>query len=311
MSILTINNALAGGVLLRAGMLFYGLWQDAHMSVKYTDIDYSVFTDAARSVWNGGSPYERSTYRYTPLLAWVLTPNIWLHPTFGKWLFVMCDCLVGYLIICILRERKLSEHIAAAYSMLWLLNPQVATISTRGSAEAIVCVTVMAAFYAFQRKHIIWGAICFGISVHLKIYPIIYALPMLVVLDRAAFSNTSTPSLSFWGKMKCAVTKQRLMFFLVSGGIFIGLNIVFYAFYGREFLNETYIYHISRKDHRHNYSMWFLPIYLKFFSPASIAMGLLSFLPQALVVTVLGVAFGNDLYFATFLQTFAFVAFNK
>ncbi|KAI9479161.1 GPI mannosyltransferase 1 [Coemansia sp. RSA 989] len=311
MPILTINNVLAGGVLLRAGMLFYGLWQDAHMNVKYTDIDYSVFTDAARSVWNGGSPYERSTYRYTPLLAWLLTPNIWLHPTFGKWLFVLCDCIVGYLIIRILRERKLSEQTAAAYSMLWLLNPQVATISTRGSAEATVCATVMAAFYAFQRKHVIWGAIWFGISVHLKIYPIIYALPMLIVLDRATFSSIPKPSLSLWGKIRYEATKQRLMFFLVSGSVFVGLNIVFYIVYGREFLDETYIYHISRKDHRHNYSMWFLPIYLKFFSPASITMGLLSFLPQALVVTVLGFAFGKDLYFATFLQTFAFVAFNK
>ncbi|KAJ2469456.1 GPI mannosyltransferase 1 [Coemansia sp. RSA 2322] len=307
-------------MLLRAGMLLYGLWQDANMTVKYTDIDYNVFTDAARFVWEGGSPYQRSTYRYTPLLAWVLTPNVWLHPTFGKWLFVACDCVVGELVIRIVRARGMSEQTAAAYSALWLLNPQVANISTRGSAESVVCAVVMAAFYAFQSRRVALGSVLFGLAVHLKIYPIMYALPLLVILDRATFdvrpaSPPSQPRKRSDGttgaRLAGLVNAHRVYFFVVSSGVFFLLGAAMYSMYGTEFVHETYLYHVSRKDHRHNYSMWFLPIYLTFRSPASVAMGLVSFMPQAVVVAVLGFVYGHDLYFAAFVQTFAFVAYNK
>ncbi|KAJ2759401.1 GPI mannosyltransferase 1 [Coemansia nantahalensis] len=297
-------------------MLVYGLWQDAHMTVKYTDIDYSVFTDASRSVWEGGSPYERSTYRYTPVLAWLLTPNIWLHPTWGKWLFVACDCLVGALIARIVRARGASDGSAAAYAALWLLNPQVANISTRGSAESVVCAAVVATLYAFQRRRVVWGSALFGLSVHLKIYPAIYAVPLLCVLDNSAFggggsSGRSLPQPTARSRLVALFNVHRITFAAVSGATFLALTAAMYGIYGYEFLDETYLYHVTRRDHRHNYSAWFLPIYLTFASPASVAMGLLTFLPQVATVAVLGLAFGRDLYFAAFAQTFAFVAYNK
>ncbi|KAJ1798006.1 GPI mannosyltransferase 1 [Coemansia sp. RSA 2399] len=295
--LLTAYYVLLGGLLMRVCMLFYGLWQDSHMTVKYTDIDYNVFTDAARFVWAGSSPYQRSTYRYTPLLAWLLTPNIWLHSTFGKWLFVACDCAVGVLIIRIAKARGVSDQAAAAYSALWLLNPQVATISTRGSSESLVCAVVMASLYAFQRKRVVAGSVLFGIAVHLKIYPIIYALPILVVLDGPLLRPETNPQESDrrwtegrvgWSRIANLVNRYRLCFFMVSATVFLLLNASMYAVYGDEFLDETYLYHIVRKDHRHNYSMWFLPIYLRFLSPSSLAMGLLSFIPQFAVVVMLG-----------------------
>lgn len=50
------------GLSLRIVLLFYALLQDALLDVKFTDIDYSVLSDAALAVKNGHSPFTRITY---------------------------------------------------------------------------------------------------------------------------------------------------------------------------------------------------------------------------------------------------------
>jgi phosphatidylinositol glycan class M len=88
-------NAIGLGLLARVALLTWGAWQDAQMDVKFTDIDYEVYTDAAQFMAQGGSPYERSTYRYTPLLAALLLPNVWVHRIWGKLLFSAADLLAA------------------------------------------------------------------------------------------------------------------------------------------------------------------------------------------------------------------------
>lgn len=176
--------------LLRVILLIYGEFQDAYFTVKYTDIDYIVFTDAARYITQGRSPYLRETYRYTPLLAMLLTPNIYLFHSFGKILFAGADLLVGYLIHRILVLRGMPSKSALKYDALWLLNPMVANISTRGNAESLLGVMVLGTLYlVLTRKYFYSACTVFGLAVHFKIYPVIYAVPLLFLLDEENYGD--------------------------------------------------------------------------------------------------------------------------
>ena len=84
---LTLRRVLLASTALRLALVVFGEWQDAHLEVRYTDVDYLVFSDAAASVAAGGSPFARATYRYSPLLAFLLLPNSLLHAAWGKLLF--------------------------------------------------------------------------------------------------------------------------------------------------------------------------------------------------------------------------------
>jgi phosphatidylinositol glycan class M len=86
--------------------------------------------------------------------------------------------------------------------------------------------------------------------------------------------------------------------------------------YGSEALTEGLLYHFSRVDHRHNYSIFWYGVYLARASATSgtsmALLGRLLFLPQVLllVYTSLEIA-PTDLGLALFCQTYLFVILNK
>ena len=74
--------------------------------VLYTDIDYHVFSDGAKHAAKLESPYERETYRYTPLLAILMIPNVKIWYPIGKFVLSTIDVGVGYLIEKLLKKQQ-------------------------------------------------------------------------------------------------------------------------------------------------------------------------------------------------------------
>ncbi|XP_051137477.1 GPI mannosyltransferase 1 isoform X2 [Andrographis paniculata] len=321
--------------LFRLFLILYGEWQDAHMEVRYTDIDYFVFSDAAALMASGRSPYERSTYRYSPLIAFLLMPNSFLHHSWGKFLFSTADLLVGLLIHKILKLRGVSKKLCTYSTMVWLFNPFTFTIGTRGNCEPIVCSIILWIILCLMNDNPLQAAFWYGLVVHMRIYPIIYALPIILLLDPLHFPPGEKPTLATWGWrrsksssldsisskitdsqyiwnfFKRLFTWRRVMFGIISGSTFFILTGLSYYFYGWEFLHEALLYHLTRTDPRHNFSIYFYHIYLHYEHKFSMLEKLVSFLPQLTVQLVLIFRFAYDLPFCFFLQTLAFVAFNK
>ncbi|KAI2465146.1 glycosyltransferase family 50 protein [Annulohypoxylon bovei var. microspora] len=326
----------AAATILRAAMLLYGLWQDANSPLKYTDIDYMVFTDAARFAFSSSasaSPYARATYRYTPLLAWLLYPTTWPGTVWfssGKALFAAADLAAGYLAIRVLKGPyvRMGGERACAYASIWLLNPMVAAISTRGSSEGLLGVLVMALLWAVLERRVALAGVLLGLGVHFKIYPFIYAPAIVWWMDRERMGGKTEGKGGTWkevqsknqrtgvlDKVVAFVTPERITLAFVSLATFLGLNFAMYTLYGAPFLTHTFLHHVTRIDHRHNFSPYNILLYLNSASPSSASLKVesVAFIPQLLLSTILIPLVGakKDLPTTMLAQTFAFVTFNK
>ncbi len=199
-------------IIMDDGLLLQG--------VKYTDIDYDVFTDAADHVANGRSPFQRHTYRYTPFIAWILsfasdskTGSWWRDPKyFGKIIFCIADSSCGWIIMKLkqrsrrqsTKEKHSSRNDKDKAALLqdacwWLYNPLPINICTRGSGESFVVllpvlftlVTVISmsqkSSTCTKRYHLwvvsIMAGILHGIAIHAKLYPIIYTISFMAYIS--------------------------------------------------------------------------------------------------------------------------------
>ena len=229
---LTLRTVFITATAIRVFLLLYGEWQDAHFTVQFTDIDYHVFSDAARHVLEGRSPFLRPTYRYTPLLSILLTLNHLLLYSFGKIVFVCCDLCVGLLIQQILHMRGVGRSKRALAVSLWLLNPLTATVSSRGNAESLLAVLVLLTLYLIMCQRVYLAAIVLGLAIHMKVFPVIYSLPMFLFIDENFAEDTSADLGASPVDMTPALEKffnpRRVRFVFACVGTFFAVTAAMY-----------------------------------------------------------------------------------
>ncbi|KEP62862.1 UNVERIFIED_CONTAM: mannosyltransferase (pig-m) protein [Hammondia hammondi] len=425
----------AYAALLRAALIVYGEWQDRHLRVKFTDIDYKVYSDAARHVVEFESPYRRHTYRYTPLIAFLCVGNVVLHSACGKILFAAADLLLSLLtekLLLLLAEQTPREEpgdnadalrasplasSANAASLLlsslqspsssslssppsssslssppssslssppsssppsprpspcsarasaapavnafllpalcWTIFPVAAAVSTRGNADVVPSLLCLLLLFLLRTNRLDAAAVCYGLAVHVKIFPVVYGIPILLFLRGRPLGSALAPAdhvlrlprvdtaallspasvfaflsavsqlfraAAFLFALPLALPLRLLprlnaaqwRFGLLSVGTFFGLGGIFYLCYGWPFLDAAYLYHFSRVDIRHNFSLFFYLLYLSAQIPSK-ALGIITFVPQMATCLLVGCYYAQKgkLELGLFLQTLIFVALNK
>ncbi|TRY69866.1 hypothetical protein DNTS_015328 [Danionella cerebrum] len=344
---------LAAAALLRFLLMGIGLYHDQNSRLKYTDVDYQVFRDGARNMAQVNPHAQTGAF-----------------PLWGKLLFGACDLLCGALLWKLLVLRGSN----GLWSGLWLMNPLVLAISTRGSCDALQGVLVLATLLLLQNEaapqlhrigtdlmptkqaktvssrteirtgserlrpleaqtgssRVFGASVLFGLAVHMRLYPITYSLPIVLSLGLDQNSgnrnvnkrNTSGKGHNQWRSSSALqilnrfFSKDMLIFAVGSASVFLSLGLIFYYMYGEQFLNQWLLYHLSRKDIRHNFSPFFYLLYLSS-DPGvekgvmSSALGLTLLLPQLLLLIAASFAFRSDLPFCCYVHTHILVSFNK
>ncbi|CAH8506613.1 unnamed protein product [Schistosoma intercalatum] len=330
-------------LILRLVLVIFSVWQDTVRwpdgQLRFTDVDYDVFSDAAQAFVAGENIYiERPTYRYSPLIAVFLAPGYWLfsdgkysvtdrkevnissdfvdlsvEPQFrsskhitlpslarlwGKLLFITADLICGCIQYRIIQDKQFLNSLPnpntvnrnkkirrssisfnadqlALYlvSFSWLFNPVTSVVSARGNADGLQSCVVLACLCCILNRRIIPAGFLYGLSIHLRIFPIIYAPSIYLWLtmtdnshnkDNQKKNETSTQqSQSVFSILFKLPNRNHYLFgisCLLSLTILTGLCYLYFG--GMLFLQQAYFYHFTRSDFKHNFAPHFLSVYL-------------------------------------------------
>ncbi|XP_045457238.1 GPI mannosyltransferase 1 [Melitaea cinxia] len=309
------------GAIIRFLLVIYSSYHDRHYDVPYTDIDYKVFTDAAKHVYDGNSPYKRHTYRYSPLIAYLLLPAIYITPSAGKKLFCVFDifvaCALKKLVEKQLCDKKRASKIATYCALFWIYNPMSIAISSRGNADSVPCLFVILSVLFLQTnivnslmKYVLSGFFL-GVSIHLRLYPLALSFPMYLSLGEYKI-NRNTPILA--GLASLMPNKKQIILTLSCIITLFLLTWAMYVMYGYEFLFETYIYHLFRKDTKHNFSVLFYYSYLTMDHLSFDVVKTILQIFEGIILFVVSLTFGTKpetLPFALFCQPVILVTYNS
>jgi phosphatidylinositol glycan class M len=88
------------GFIIRVALIFFlSTYENIYdQGMVLTDIDYKVYSDSTLY----DSPYDRHTYRYSPIISYLMRFNYTVHESIGKVFFAVFDVVAMIFLYAIL-----------------------------------------------------------------------------------------------------------------------------------------------------------------------------------------------------------------
>lgn len=289
---------------------------------KYTDIDYTIYSDGGSLLMENISPYERPTFRYPPIVAYMMRINHLIHPHAGKIIFVVFDAMIIREIHLLRKVLPPTSSYFLSWEWLWCFNPVSIYICTRGSIDSLSNYCLLACIRWLLEKKYFLSGIMLGFLIYFRIYPIIYSVSFLSYIF---VTHRDINRKLFIALQYCCT---------VFTTTFLAIVHSFYMF-GEPYLLEALYYHFIRIDHRHNFSIYYYYLYLQQSQSLSPSysqslqqpmkwLSTIPFIFQTMVLLLLPYRYlllrsssssssnkPSNLIYCLFLQTFVFILFNK
>jgi len=310
---------LVYATVVRCIAIIYCNYHDRYIThLKFTDIDYHVYTNGSRAVMQGRSPFEDQEYRYPPAISLLFLPNLFIGENFGKILLASLDIFCGNLIYKLNVHQGVSRSNAKAFMVLWLFNPVTIAISTRGSFEPVINSLVLLSIYLLMLDEHFASGLIYGLSIHLKLYPVIYALLIYLYMVQRKPQMKNQAKIIYMVRTLLPRTRH-LVFFSTACLSLLMTSYLSYIVYGHDYLEASFLYHLKRKDLQHNFSIYFylfrlFPNHMDLLSTIAFS----SQIGAVLTFSTFNQSFEPNkrqrlrkLMFGLFSTTFLFVSLNK
>jgi Gpi18-like mannosyltransferase len=100
--------------------------------------------------------------------------------------FLISDIAIGFLLYKIVEELTNNKELAEKAALFWFLNPFVIWVSAVwGMWDTLPALFSLAAFYFLLKKRISLSAVCLSLGVALKLYPVLFLVPIGVFLFKS------------------------------------------------------------------------------------------------------------------------------